>query len=153
MQPNVTIRLGTIRDLPDVVAANAALAAESEGRELSRALLEPGVRAALADPARGQYYVAEIDGAFAGQTLITREWSDWRNGWFWWIQSVYVMPAYRRLGVFRALHNHIREAARAAGDVCGLRLYVEQENTRARSTYATLGMKATGYLLFEEDWS
>jgi GNAT superfamily N-acetyltransferase len=153
MNESVQVRHASPADWADIVGANAALAAESEHRELDRRLLEPGVRAVLADVAKGVYYVAQSEGAFAGQTLITFEWSDWRNGWFWWIQSVYVMPNFRRRGVFRALHTHIRDAARAQRNVCGLRLYVERENTTARGTYIALGMQETGYLLLEEDWS
>jgi GNAT superfamily N-acetyltransferase len=85
--------------------------------------------------------------------MLTVEWSDWRDGWFWWIQSVYVDPAHRRRGVYAALHEHVRALARGAGDVVGLRLYVERDNTRARRVYQRLGMRPTGYLVYEEDWS
>ncbi|MCB9849813.1 MAG: GNAT family N-acetyltransferase [Phycisphaerales bacterium] len=129
------------------------MAQESEGKPLSHAIVEAGVKAALADGNKGRYFIAEVDGAPAGQAMVTREWSDWRDGWFWWIQSVYVLPGYRRRGVYRRLHDHIRDAARGADGVCGLRLYVEVGNTPAQETYRAVGMADAGYRLFEEDWS
>lgn len=135
-----------------IVGWNAALARESEGRELDRTRLEPGVAAVLADPAKGRYFIAERDGEPAGQTLLTWEWSDWRDGMFWWIQSVYVAEAHRRTGVFAALYAHIERAARQDPGVCGLRLYVEDHNTRAIETYLALGMRDAGYRLLEVDF-
>ena len=99
----------------------------------------------------GGCFIAEVDGAVAGQTMITREWSDWRDGWFWWIQSVFVDPAYRQRGVFRALHTHIRNEAMRDPDVCGLRLYVHHDNERAIKTYKKLDMVVTEYDLCEEE--
>ena len=148
-----TIRPATPADQETIVAFNAALAEETEAKSLDRALLEPGVRAALADPAMCLYFVAEAQGRVIGQIMITTEWSDWRNGWFWWIQSVYVDAAWRRRGVFRALYHHVRTQAVARPDVCGLRLYMHHENTRARSTYESLGMHVTDYLVCEDAWS
>jgi GNAT superfamily N-acetyltransferase len=136
-----------------LIAGNLAMALESEGRRLDRETVSEGVRAALADPVRGRYFVAETGGAPAGQAMVTAEWSDWRNGWFWWIQSVYVILEHRRKGVFRAIYRHIHDEARQAGDVCGLRLYVEQDNEPALATYQALGMQVCGYRLCEEDWS
>ncbi|MBN1514584.1 MAG: GNAT family N-acetyltransferase [Phycisphaerae bacterium] len=134
----------------DVIADfNIRLARESESLHLDPAIVRNGVERALSDPALGRYFVAEANGTVVGQTQITYEWSDWRNGWFWWIQSVYVHPDYRRHGIFRALYHFIAERARQAGDVCGLRLYVEQHNKRAMQTYERLGMRATGYVLYE----
>ena len=129
------------------------MALETEQKRLDPGLIADGVRNALEDPTRCTYFVAEVDGAPGGQTMITSEWSDWRDGFFWWIQSVYVEPRFRRRGVFRALHAHIRRLARARPDVCGLRLYVHRRNTRAIETYARLDMTSTDYLLCEEDWS
>jgi ribosomal protein S18 acetylase RimI-like enzyme len=135
----------------DVIAAfNAAMAVETEGRRLNEATLRRGVERALADAARGSYFVAELEGEIAGCLLVTREWSDWRDGWFWWIQSVYVRPEDRGRGVYAALHGHVRSAAVEAGDVVGLRLYVERHNERAQRTYRRLAMRDAGYLLFEE---
>ena len=109
-----------------------------------------GVRAALADPAKAIYFVAETGGLVVGQLMITHEWSDWRDGDVWWIQSVYVHPDFRRRGVFRALHEHARREARRAGAV-GLRLYVERDNVRAQATYAAIGMHETAYRLYERE--
>ncbi len=153
MPQTIHVRDAYPQDWPTVTEGNVAMAGETEDKALDPPTVRAGVQAALADPAKGRYFIAEIDGQYAGQTLVTREWSDWRNAWFWWIQSVYVAPAWRRRGVFRALHGHIRAAARSAGDVCGLRLYVERENITAIQTYAALNMRDAGYLLLEEDWS
>ena len=111
-----------------------------------------GVATILADASLGFYLVAEIDGNPAGQLMVTYEWSDWRNGLFWWIQSVYVRPEFRRRGVYRALHRHVAEAAQAAGGVCGLRLYVEQENTTAQQVYESLEMHRTRYQMYEVEF-
>ena len=132
---------------------NAALASETEGKSLEPATLRLGVDKALGDAARCLYFLAEVDGAVAGQTMVTFEWSDWRNAYFWWIQSVYVKSGLRRRGVFRALHEHIRTQAHAQPDVCGLRLYVHKDNHRAAQTYRLLGMPVGDYLMCEEDWS
>jgi GNAT superfamily N-acetyltransferase len=142
----------TIRDArPDdrdaIVEFNARLAEETEAKTLDRAVLARGVDCALADPDRLRYWVVEPAGGgpIVGQAAITREWSDWRNGWIWWFQSVYVLPDDRGRGVFRALYRRIRAEALAAPDVIGLRLYVEHENHRAQATYRALGMRAGGY--------
>jgi GNAT superfamily N-acetyltransferase len=148
----IRIRQARDDDLEGIVESNIALARESEDKVLQRATVMAGVRAGLEDPGRSVYFLAEFRGEVVGQTMVTTEWSDWRNGWFWWIQSVYVHPAHRGRGVFRALYRHIRSLARSRGDVCGLRLYVESQNTPAISTYVHLGMKASGHLLYEEDW-
>jgi GNAT superfamily N-acetyltransferase len=142
-----------MEDFETIVAFNQAMAQETEGKQLDPATLAAGVRDALRDPTRCTYYVAEVDGVIAGQTMITVEWSDWRNGYFWWIQSVFVDTRFRRRGAFRTLHAHIRNLAEARPDVCGLRLYVHRHNNRAIKTYANLGMRSTEYLLCEEDWS
>ena len=147
-----TIRPAAPGDLPEIVAFNLALALETEGKALVPAVVERGVAAALADPDRLRYWVADSGGRLEGQAAVTREWTDWRSGWLWWFQSVYVRPDSRRLGLFRALHAHIRQAAQSAGDVVGLRLYVEDHNARAQETYRTLGMVPGGYQVFEELW-
>ena len=108
-----------------------------------------GVAALLSDPAKGLYYVAESNGTVIGQVMITYEWSDWRNGNIWWLQSVYVKPEFRQLGVFRALFNHLVELGRTRPDVCGLRLYMHADNAKARQSYQNLGMKQTRYEVFE----
>jgi GNAT superfamily N-acetyltransferase len=142
------IRSASAADLDVIIDFNAALAEESEGKSLDRGTLRPGVAAVLADPHKGRYFLAEQNGQVAGQMLITYEWSDWRNGWFWWIQSVYVALDHRRKGVFRALYDHVRQLALAEG-VIGVRLYVEKENTRAHATYQSLGLDWTTYLVME----
>jgi GNAT superfamily N-acetyltransferase len=145
-----TVRPAVPADAPLVVEFNRLLAEESEGKALDPALLAPGVAAALADPHKGRYFVAEGEGTVAGQTMITYEWSDWRNGWFWWIQSVYVRPEHRRRGVFRTLFDHIEGLARRDPEVIGLRLFVENNNRAAQATYARMGMKPAGYFVLEK---
>ena len=148
---------GTVLDVRDarasdaevLVAFNAAMARETEALELDLARLRSGVAAALSDSGKGRYLLAELDGRAAGCLLITREWSDWRNGWVWWIQSVYVAPDARRRGVYTALHRAVLDRARASGDVVGVRLYVDRDNRRAQATYQKLGMKEARYLLYE----
>ena len=145
----LTIRPATRADVPHLVDWNAAMAQETEAKTLDRPVLSRGVVGVFDDPRRGFYLVAERDGVAVGSLLVTFEWSDWRNGDFWWIQSVYVVPEARRGGVFRALYAAARERARGAGAV-GLRLYVETENHRAQRTYAELGMAPCHYLMYEE---
>jgi GNAT superfamily N-acetyltransferase len=125
------------------------LARETEGRELDRPTLLAGVRALIENPARGIYFVAEETGQVIGQVMITFEWSDWRNGTFWWLQSVYVREEFRQRGVFRSLFEHVRSLAGQESGVCGLRLYVERENDRAKGAYRQLGMTDAGYEVFE----
>jgi GNAT superfamily N-acetyltransferase len=141
-------------DLPEIVEFNRLLALETEAKVLDPDVLARGVAQALVEPDRIRYWVATIDGALhlAGQAAITREWSDWRNGWIWWLQSVYVTKIYRRQGTFRALYRHIRESGLALPDVIGLRLYVEDANERAQKTYRSLGMKPGGYSVYQDLW-
>ncbi len=146
------VRPAEPRDRAVIVDFNERLARETEHKTLDRAVLDAGVRAALADPDRLRYWIAEFDDQVVGQAAVTREWSDWRNGWVWWFQSVYVHAEHRGQGVFRALFNQIEAAARAEGDVIGLRLYVEVNNKAALDTYAALGMKSGGYLVYEKFW-
>ena len=126
------------------------MALETESKPLAAEALRNGVEAVLGDPHRGFYVVADTGGEIAGALLVTYEWSDWRNGWFWWIQSVYVRPEHRRQGIYRMLHGFVRDRARSAGDVVGLRLYVERDNATAKRTYAALGMYETAYRMYEE---
>ena len=144
----ITIRDATPADADTVVAYNAAMAEETESKTLDRSVLTPGVAAVLDDPERGRYWIAEHDGVTIGQVMVTREWSDWRNAWFWWLQSVYVAPEFRRQGVFRALYERVRDEAQSAG-ACGLRLYVEHENSAAADTYRALGMADADYAMLE----
>lgn len=139
-------------DLETIVRFNIELASESEQLSLDHDTVVLGVKDGLSDPHKCRYFVAEVDGKIAGQTMITLEWSDWRNRWFWWIQSVYVESEYRRRGIFRALHEHIRTLAQNEKNVRGLRLYVYNKNVQAIQTYKDLGMTVTGYHLCEEEW-
>lgn len=143
------IRDATPADLPFIVAANTALAAETEGQALEPAVLQAGVQAVLADPRLGRYYLAERDGQVLGQLMTTFEWSDWRNGLFLWIQSVYVMPEHRGDGVFKALFEHLAGVARQDPRVCGIRLYVDRGNQKAQSVYGRLGMHRSNYGVME----
>jgi ribosomal protein S18 acetylase RimI-like enzyme len=127
-----------------------AMAAETEDKSLDLATLRAGTASLLADPGRGRVYVIEDAGAVVASLMLTIEWSEWRNGFFWWIQSVYVHPDHRRRGFYRRLHEHVRAQALADPEVCGLRLYVERENRAAQETYRAIGMFETDYLLFEE---
>jgi GNAT superfamily N-acetyltransferase len=145
----MTIRPATLDDLDAIVAGNLALAEESENLRLDRETLRAGVRALLEGRAPGRYWVADSEGVIVGQVLITFEWSDWRNRMVWWIQSVYVAPAARRGGIFRALYHHARNEAHREG-AGGLRLYVDVTNSRAQAVYAALGMKGDHYRVFED---
>ena len=143
------IRNARQEDLPFIAAANAALATETEGQTLDTDLLQPGIQAVLDDPGLGRYYLAEIEGKVVGQLMTTFEWSDWRNGLFLWIQSVYVLPAHRGDGVFRALFAHLSELAKVDSRICGIRLYVDRGNDRAQEVYARLGMHRSNYGVME----
>ncbi|MBN8728390.1 MAG: GNAT family N-acetyltransferase [Xanthomonadales bacterium] len=149
MTDAVVVREARAGDAGFIAAANAAMALETEDKRLDRATLEQGVRAVLADAARGFYLVAEQEGVVVGCVLVTREWSDWRNADWWWLQSVYVLPEARRRGVFRALQGELRRRAAAASGVAGLRLYVERDNQSAQATYAALGFAGTAYRMLE----
>ncbi len=143
------IRPAVPSDLDFVVSGNLALAQETENLALDASVLREGVRTLLEGGAPGAYWIAELDGTVVGQTLITYEWSDWRNRMVWWIQSVYVSPDARQHGVFRAVYAHLRQAAAAAG-AGGLRLYVDTTNVRAQQVYAALGMNGDHYRVFED---
>ncbi|HEX9707540.1 MAG TPA: GNAT family N-acetyltransferase [Steroidobacteraceae bacterium] len=136
-------------DLNFIAAANSALATESEGQRLDPSLLRPGIQAVLDDPTLGRYYLAEIEGKVVGQLMTTYEWSDWRNGLFLWIQSVYVLPDYRGAGVFRAMYDHLARLAGSDPRICGLRLYVDRTNERAQEVYSRLGMHRSNYSVMQ----
>lgn len=153
MTTDTTIRRATPDDVEIIAANNIAMAKETEAIQLSPDVVRPGVAAILSDSAKGVYFIAERAGGVVGQLMITYEWSDWRNGTIWWIQSVYVLPEARRSSVYRLLHQHVEQAARQTPDVTALRLYVYHENTRAQQTYERLGMHQTGYRIYETDWS
>ncbi len=145
----ISIRKAVSSDAVVVTEYNVRLARETEGRELARETVGQGVAALLADAERGIYFLAEIGGEVVGQLMITREWSDWRNAWFWWIQSVYVRAESRGQGVYRSLYSHVKSVAAQEDDVCGIRLYVESENERAQEVYRRMGMSKSSYQFFE----
>ena len=148
----VEVRLATPADAEFLVRGNAAMALETEHLSLDLDRLRDGVHGLFEQPGRGVYYIAEVNGRRAGQMMITYEWSDWRNGTFWWIQSVWVEPEFRGQGVFKALYGHVKNLAEASPGVCGLRLYVEKDNLRAQATYERVGMRRTVYQMFEVDF-
>ena len=146
---DLIIRQADLSDATVIAEFNLRLAEETEDLRLDPDCVAKGVAAILGDPSKGLYYVAEVEGEVVGQVMITYEWSDWRNGNLWWLQSVYVRKDFRRKGVFRALFKHLQELALRHGDVCGLRLYMHSENGRARNSYQELGMKPTKYEVLE----
>ncbi|HVR39750.1 MAG TPA: GNAT family N-acetyltransferase [Thermoanaerobaculia bacterium] len=145
----VTCRDATKRDIRAIVEFQLAMARETEELELNRHVLTRGVEAVFEDRALGRYFVAESDGDVIGSLLITFEWSDWRNGLVWWIQSVYIRPDFRRRGVYAALYEHVKSLAEAYEMVKGIRLYVDRRNTAAQDVYRRLGMNGEHYQVFE----
>ena len=149
-----TIRIATIDDAPALAEFNRNIALETENLSLIPAVVLSGVKAVFETPARGFYVVAEARAkshkSLVAALMVTTEWSDWRDGEFWWIQSVYVVRPWRRRGLYRLLYNHVKRLAEQDRNVCGFRLYVERENRVAQQTYATLGMVETHYKVFEE---
>ena len=146
----IHVRLATEADAPALAAFNQALALETEGKHLPGEVILPGVRNLFARPEYGFYLAAETGGALVGTLMVTYEWSDWRNGVFFWVQSVYVLPEHRGKGAYRALYAAVKRIAAERGDCCGFRLYVEKENTRAQAVYERLGMRQTHYLMYGE---
>ena len=152
MATKPSVRSATAADGPVIATFNALMALETEQRNLDHETLRRGVEAVLSNPSKGTYYIAELDGTVVGQLLITYEWSDWRNGMFWWIQSVYVREEYRNKGIFKTLFRHVESESKRHSGVAGLRLYVEKENTKAKQTYERLSMKKTPYEIYEIDY-
>ena len=149
---SLIVRKAHAGDSQVIADYNTRLARESEAKCLESNTIMAGVRTVLSRPEYGQYFLAEREDEIVGQVLITHEWSDWRNGLFWWIQSVYVPVEYRRSGVFSELYRHITELAKESSNVCGVRLYVEGENTPAHRTYRALGMNHTNYQVLEVEF-
>ncbi|MEW5797516.1 MAG: GNAT family N-acetyltransferase [Bacteroidota bacterium] len=147
-----TIRTAQRTDAEIIARFNVALAKETEHFDLDFERTLRGVNAMFDDTARGFYLLAEANGEIAGQLMITYEWSDWRNGVFWWIQSVYIKEAFRAQKIFKSLYEHTVSLAKKEGNVCGLRLYVEKQNEQARAVYKKLGMKVTEYDMLEVDF-
>lgn len=146
----MNIRLAEREDAAALVDFNQAMALETEGKRLDTQILQSGVESVFGDEGKGFYVVAEEDGQIVGGLMITFEWSDWRNGWFWWIQSVYILPESRGRGIYRLLYDFVKGRARQTDNVCGFRLYVEKENEHAQKVYQKLGMDVSHYLMFEE---
>lgn len=144
-----TIRAATIDDCEIISEFNTRLAAETEGKALVPDVIRAGVKTVLSDQRHGRYFVAVSNNLVVGQMSHTREWSDWRNGEIWWLQSVYVRPDFRSQGVFRALYRHVEQLATNSSDVIGLRLYVENHNRKAQDAYLRLGMKDASYAVME----
>lgn len=150
MRDAFSIRRASPRDAPAIADFNNAMALETEGRILSAEVVLAGVSRLLQTPALGFYLIAESDDKPIACLMVTHEWSDWRNGLFWWIQSVYVQAGWRRCGVYRSLYAFVRELALSEACVCGFRLYAEEDNAAAHATYLALGMARTGYRVYEE---
>jgi len=150
MSQDTVVRHANASDADVIVAFNRAMALETEGKVLAEEISSRGVAGLFANPSLGFYVVAEGGGEVIGSLMITTEWSDWRNGSFWWVQSVYVRPDSRRRGVYRRLYRFVRDMAIEDPDVCGFRLYVERGNSTARQAYRALGMEETSYVMFED---
>lgn len=147
----MNIRIAETSDIDALVGFNRAMALETEGKRLESSVLKPGVMAVFDDVNKGFYVVADVEGTIAGGLLVTFEWSDWRNKWFWWIQSVYVLPDNRGQSVYRRMYEFVKTLADERDNVCGFRLYVEKENEGAQKVYEKLGMQRSHYLAFEEE--
>ena len=150
---DINVRRGVTSDLETITGFNAAMAQETEGKTLDLDCLRSGVSAVLSDEGLGFYLVAEIAGQVVGQLMVTTEWSDWRNAHFWWIQSVYVEPGFRRQGVYRSLDRRVKDEALNLPGVCGLRLYVDRDNHVAQAVYAGLEMQHSNYDMYEIDFN
>ena len=150
--PPIQIRDGRPEDAPVIAEYNRRMALETESKELDAETVERGVKQGLLQPGKCRYFVAEVQGSVIGQAMVTYEWSDWRNGDLWWIQSVYVHPDHRRQGIFKKLYQHIETLARKNTSARGLRLYVEEENTTGQTVYKNLGMSHAGYHVYEREF-
>jgi GNAT superfamily N-acetyltransferase len=145
----ITYRDARPTDAPAIVDFQIAMAQETEDFALNRAICTRGVEAVFADPSHGRYFVADDDRKLVASLMITLEWSDWRNGTVWWIQSVYVRPEYRRRGIYAGLYQHVKEIAGRDANVRGIRLYVDRRNTSAQEVYRRMGMNGEHYQVFE----
>lgn len=147
---NIQVRVAEVKDIDVIAELNIAMAWETEQKRLNPTTLKRGIRAVMGDCDYGFYLVAEAQDQIVGCLLVTHEWSDWRSGLFWWIQSLYVRPPFRRHGVFKRLHDFVKAQALRQSEVCGIRLYVEQSNHVAQRAYEQIGMKPTTYRIYEE---
>jgi len=146
----MNIRLAIEKDAPELVEFNQAMALETEGKHLDSEILKNGVESVFNDEKKGFYVVTEADAKIVGGLMVTFEWSDWRNSWFWWIQSVYILPEYRGRSIYRLMYEFVKDKAKQEKNVCGFRLYVEKENVNAQKVYEKLGMESSHYLMYEE---
>jgi ribosomal protein S18 acetylase RimI-like enzyme len=145
----INIRDGRPEDAEGIADFNSKMAVETENHHLDPELIGGGVSRLLADNRHGRYWVADLDGSVVGQIMVTYEFSDWRNGVIWWIQSVYVRKDMRRKGIYTSLYRHVETLARADDNVVAIRLYVDRDNKRAQDTYRKLGMDMTDYLVMQ----
>jgi len=150
MIDSFVIRKAVEEDLPVIASFNRAMALETEDKALDESLIQAGTAGMQAHPEYGFYLVAQKGGEIAGSLMVTYEWSDWRNGLFWWVQSVYVRPEFRRQGVYKALYDWVRSEVKKAPEAVGIRLYVETENIGAQKAYEALGMLRCHYAMYEE---
>lgn len=146
-----TFRKAQIDDITALVNFNQLMAKETEDKQLDTQTLQLGVSGLVNDSNKGFYLVAEVNQHVVGSLMVTKEWSDWRNADFWWIQSVYITPQFRRKGLYSGLYNHVKELAEQSTNVCGYRLYVENDNNVAQRTYESLGMHHSHYLMYESE--
>lgn len=144
----VIITKGQKEEIEIIAQFQVDMAMESEGTLLDKDTVTKGVSAAMNDENKGSYYVAKVDGRVVGSLMLTREWSDWNNGWYWWIQSVYVAPEYRRQGIYKSMYHAVCEDAKKQ-NVTHVRLYVDKTNTRGQKVYSSLGMQESHYLIYE----
>lgn len=144
------ITRGAVCDIESIVQFQADMAMESEGCVLDKEKVTKGVTSAILDDSKGDYWVAKFEKRPIGSLMLTREWSDWNNEWYWWIQSVYVIPEFRRKGVYKAMYKKVKDAAKA-NNVSQIRLYVDKTNVSAQKVYQNLGMQESHYLMFEEN--
>jgi GNAT superfamily N-acetyltransferase len=145
----IDYRQATPSDVPVIVDFQVAMARETEELDLDREVCIRGVQAVFDDDSRGRYFLAQSEGTVIASLMITYEWSDWRNGNVWWIQSVYVRPEFRRQGVYAGLYLHVQRLVQADDSVRGIRLYVDRRNVSAQQVYARLGMNGEHYQVFE----
>lgn len=147
---DINVIFGTLEDLDAIVQFQMDMAFESEGTILNKNSLEKGVGTALKDADRGRYLVAKVKEEVVGSLMLTREWSDWNNCWYLWVQSVYVLPTHRGKGIYTAMYQKVKDIAREEG-IRQIRLYVDKDNTNAQRVYNQLGMTECHYLMFEEE--
>lgn len=145
----IIIRDANIKDHSDIVDFQLAMALETENLHLDKDILSRGVSSVFEDPSKARYFIADLDGDTVGMLMITLEWSDWRNGWVWWIQSVYTKPGCRKMGIYKLLYKHVQEIIEKSDNIRGLRLYVDKRNIRAQQVYETLGMNGEHYSTYE----